>query len=252
MRAELCHAMWSLCGGVRVELDESHRSDKTHFNYYSLYRRLGSWQDWVGGHAGACKDLEERYPWSGQLPDVCITISHEKREYMAMVLNECHKAKALEAGLEAHLIKADVEAKYAPIKPHKQMWLWKGVFLLGCTSQSRRSPVKNSCPYVVARVSEEEVVVKPCGESEKEIKLSHKEALIYLRLACARTAASVQGITLQDQRLLLLDVRSRHMTHRHLYVCISRVTRGDLLHVATQEQQATLLRGLGQSRPPAP
>ena len=71
-----------------------------------------------------------------------------------------------------------------------------------------------------------------------EIKLTHPQAAQHLRLACARTAASVQGITLRDQRLLLLDARSPYTEHRRLYVCMSRVTRGDYLHVASMEQQA--------------
>ena len=93
---------------------------------------------------------------------------------------------------------------------------------------------------MVNRVTEKEVAGTP-EEGQEEIKLTYSQAAQHLRLACARTAASIQGITLRDQRLLLLDARSPYTDHRRLYVCMSRVTRGDYFHVATREQQAKLL-----------
>ena len=63
VRSESCHAMFTLCGGLRVEMSNCRRSDKAHFDSYIKFRSLKSWEDYPGGQAGACKHLEEAYPW---------------------------------------------------------------------------------------------------------------------------------------------------------------------------------------------
>ena len=119
--------------------------------------------------------------------------------------------------------------------------MWVGLPVIGLTRNSRQGPVRNGCRYTVARASAEEIAVTPeASDNQEEIKLTYFQAAQHLRLACARTAASIQGITLRDQRLLLLDARSPYTDHRRLYVSMSRVTRGDYFHVATREQQAKL------------
>jgi hypothetical protein len=69
------------------------------------------------------------------------------------------------------------------------------------------------------------------------ITLTHQQCIQDLRLACARTYAGVQGQTLENQRLLLLQTRHKYMDWRKLYVATSRVTSGSLLHIPTPEQE---------------
>ena len=252
VRAEGCHSMWHLCGGLRVELTECRRADQAHFDVYCRFQSLKSWAEWPGGHEAACDFLEATYPWAQQLPDVAITNSHESREYMAMLLNHHHRLRAEARGLETQLVRCKDAPHLGTMKPHDYFYAWPGLQTVGSTRTSNNSPIKNSCRYVVTRVNGAEVAVKAeaitDADEAGEIKLTHPQAAQHLRLACARTAASVQGLTLRDQRLLLLDARSPYTDHRRLYVCMSRVTRGDYLHVATAEQQAILF---GKAAPAA-
>ena len=55
---------------------------------------------------------------------------------------------------------------------------------------------------------------------------------------------TIQGRTLRDQHVLLLDGRSRHFTVRHLIVGLSRVTAGRFAHVATRQQEKEFLEAL--------
>ena len=71
------------------------------------------------------------------------------------------------------------------------------------------------------------------------IDLTHHQTIEQLRLACCRTYANLQGLTLNDH-LLLLDTRHRFMCRRKLYVAMSRVTQGRFLHVPTLEQERSL------------
>ena len=240
-RSETCYSMWDMCGGLRVELTECRRSDQAHFDRYRIFRSLRCWEDYPGGQEAACDFLEKTYPWANQLPDVAITNSHKDREYMAVLLNHYHRERAKAQGLETFLVKCKEVPQEGTMKPHEEFYVWAGLATIGSTRNSRQGPVRNGCRYTVARVNAEEVTVTPeASDNREEIKLTYPQAAQHLRLACARTAASIQGITLRDQRLLLLDTRSPYTDHRRLYVCMSRVTRGDYLHVATREQQAKL------------
>ena len=79
-----------------------------------------------------------------------------------------------------------------------------------------------------------------CLEDALPIQLTHQDAIQHLRLDCARCYASVQGLALTNQRLLLCDTRHRFQDLRKLYVACSRVTRGSFLHLATREQEKAL------------
>ena len=172
---------------------------------------------------------------------MAIANSHRDREYMAVLLNHYHRERAKAQGLETFLVKCKEVPQEGTMKPHEEFYVWAGLATIGSTRNSRQGPVRNGCRYTVARVNAEEVTVTPeASDNREEIKLTYPQAAQHLRLACARTAASIQGITLRDQRLLLLDTRSPYTDHRRLYVCTSRVTRGDYLHVATRQQQAKL------------
>ena len=63
--------MHALCGGLRVELTECRRSDRRHFEQYTLFRDISSWAD-LGGQEHAVARLQQLYPWRGELPDVCV------------------------------------------------------------------------------------------------------------------------------------------------------------------------------------
>ena len=122
--------------------------------------------------------------------------------------------------------------------PRPEMQVWPGQKLTGCRRDSVKGGVLNGRMYVVARADAAKVVVKLDVEgAATEIALTHQQCIQDLRLACARTYAGVQGLTLRDQRLLLLETQRPHMDWRKLYVACSQVTAGELLHIPTPEQE---------------
>ena len=159
-----------------------------------------------------------------------------------MLLSRHHKQRVETQGLKTYLVKCERVPQEGAMKPHEEMYLWKGIPLIASSRNSHNSPLKNGRRYAVTRVTDEEVYVKPEASNVEEVELTYLQAAQYLRLACARTAASIRGITLRDQRLFLLDVRSPSTDHRRIYVCTSRLAKGDYLHVSTREQQDMLLR----------
>ena len=78
---------------------------------------------------------------------------------------------------------------------------------------------------------------------EDDIELAHDEASRWLRLGYAYTYYSIQGRTIKDRTLLLLDTGSRHFTVRNLIVGISRVPLGSQVKIPTvQEEEAFMHR----------
>ena len=69
------------------------------------------------------------------------------------------------------------------------------------------------------------------------LKLSHAEASKNLRLTFALCYATVQGRTLRDKHIVLLDTRHRFFTMRHLIVGLSRATAGRFVHVQSKRYQ---------------
>ena len=80
-------------------------------------------------------------------------------------------------------------------------------------------------------------------DSPETVELSHDEASMFLRLTYALTYASIQGRTIRNKHICLLDVHhKRYFTTRHLIVGVSRATHGQYVHVPTQQQEETILR----------
>jgi hypothetical protein len=181
--------------------------------------------------------LEDHYPWDNEAIDVALCISHKLREELAQRLNQQQARRALAQGLEVVLVKPSTEPKMgASMAPHPEMEVWQGQPLIGCRRDSVRNSVLNGCMYKVVNVDATKVVVR-LMEGTAELTLTHQQCIQGLRLACARTYAGVQGLTLTNKRLLLLQTRHESMDWRKLYVACSRVTSGALLHIPTPEQE---------------
>ena len=74
------------------------------------------------------------------------------------------------------------------------------------------------------------------------VVLSHEDASKYLRLQHALTYASVQGRTMRDKKVVMLDMARLNM--RHLMVASSRVTAGKFLRCASPAAQNRLLEAI--------
>jgi len=74
-------------------------------------------------------------------------------------------------------------------------------------------------------------------------ELSHSAASFYLRPQHALVYASLQGRTLRNQHIALLDWQSPLFTVRHLIVAMSRATHGKFVHVLNEQEELDLIKG---------
>ena len=80
-------------------------------------------------------------------------------------------------------------------------------------------------------------------DSPDTVTLSHEDASMYLRLTYALTYASIQGRTIRNKNICLMDTTHRKFfTTRHLIVGVSRATHGRFVHVPTEKQEHLILR----------
>ena len=84
------------------------------------------------------------------------------------------------------------------------------------------------------------IVIEDRPPNLPQIELTRQQSIQFLRLAFCRTYANLQGVTLRDEHILLLDTRHKHMCRRKLHVAASRVTAGKYLHIPTWSQEEDL------------
>jgi hypothetical protein len=275
----------SLCEGTRVHFTKYRRGDESArplFDFYcGLYPRLKL----VNKTAALDVSLEEadnKFPPCdiGTMPDVILTNYHYKRRLQNHAVNlwraerhdqpkpfiPCTKSKALGVTMVP-----------------QDMVIWEGMELLGCIHQSNSKTVINGVLYVVkgwdtrfvyfnvhkryqkqpgddtdesdaepeleeeAEEAEEPEVDPAEGEIPADLKLSYENTSKWMRLTHARCYGSIQGCTMEDQHILLIDTRAaegkpRHFTLRHLIVGVSRATHQKFVHI-DPGYEATLLAG---------
>ena len=100
------------------------------------------------------------------------------------------------------------------------MWIWDGLTLVGAGGKLLKGVF-----YEVKSCDADSVTLT------NDQKLSHDEAIKFLRLSYAITYASSQGLTLHG-RVRLEDTDNRHFGLRHLFVGASRCTGSSLLEIA--------------------
>ena len=111
----------------------------------------------------------------------------------------------------------------------QDMWLWPGLELVGCARKSRGCPIKNYVVYHVREVDERggdrrhgpALLARPGGRAcvraargpaSAASSWTTPSASKMLRLSHAQCYFAVQGRTIADKRLLLLDTRHRHFS----------------------------------------
>ena len=79
---------------------------------------------------------------------------------------------------------------------------------------------------------------------EYDIELTYEEASRWLRLGYAYTYYSIQGRTIRDRTIMLLDTNSQHFNVRNLIVGISRAPLGSQIKIPTQKQEMAFMERL--------
>ena len=70
--------------------------------------------------------------------------------------------------------------------------------------------------------------------------VTHAEFARIFRPQHALVYANIQGRTMREKHICLLDTGNRNFTVRHLIVAISRATHGKYVHVPDREQEAAV------------
>ena len=104
--------------------------------------------------------------------------------------------------------------------------------------------------YLRDRDALDEKAAERADKQEGEVPLSHKDASVSLRLTHALCYASVQGLTIRDRTILMLDAEHPFFSVRAMIVGISRVTDSKQLHVATRAQEEALISRTRPVQPP--
>ena len=204
----------TMAGGNQLLLTECKRSDRGLFNFYT---RLIPGGDLFGlPVATAVAQARERFTYQG-VCELNLVLSHRKRVQLNRQCNLHFRPAAGAVYLPCPL------QKRAALNAPQAMWVWGGQKLLGCVPFERQG-IRNACEYTVAVVDETSVCL------ENGPKLTHEQAVAWLRLPFAMTFASIQGKETQGT-LALHDCDSGHFTWRHLYVGLSRAKRASDVRV---------------------
>jgi len=86
---------------------------------------------------------------------------------------------------------------------------------------------------------------KTCIEGKDLIgwyTLSHAQAVRVLRPQHALVYANIQGRTMREKHIAMMDTCNSHFTVRHLIVATSRATHGKYVHLLNDEEEAKVLQ----------
>ena len=159
------------------------------------------------------------FPLSDKYADHTLCISHKRRMAINKAYNDRQKTD------ESIFVK--VGKQHSTTNPPQDFWCFPGQLLMCCTERNK-TDFFNGLFVTVQSVSSERVRVKATGK--RPVSLSIAEAG-QLRLTHALCYASVQGYTLRDKLIRLLDVKHHNFTSRHLLVGMSRASSSTLVEV---------------------
>ena len=122
----------------------------------------------------------------------------------------------------------------------QSMYVWQGLELIGCSRGSGKNLVVQGVVYVITDMTESDVQLEmlddycrdPLNKCGDEIpKVPIEEMCSQLRLSHASCYYTIQGRTIKDKHIVLLDTNHPHFSVRSLIVGLSRATHGKFLHI---------------------
>ena len=266
----------SLCEGTRIHFTEYRRGDATAkplFDFYcGLYPLLKN-ENQEAALIVALEAAQRMFKTCEGMPDIMLCLSHKKRELLNHAINVHIATELGQKGIETKLVPKTTSKSLGVTMAPQDFKIWVGMELLGCIRQSNSKTIINGVWYVIVRWDdrfiylnvheryrkqpgddtddekeegdgeEEEETEEDPGEGEipAEVKLSYENASKWLRPMHALCYGSIQGCTMANKRILLLDTTRAYFTLRHLIVGVSRATHQDNVHVATDEYEKNMM-----------
>ena len=164
-------------------------------------------------------------------PDIVLCISHNKRILINKRLNE---AKAPEYRV---FVGADEEIQGTTCQP-QDMLIWPKMELIGCPrGRGKKYDVVQGVVYTLLLIDRFCVLRMRPEYGDEEIEVPLDEIPYLLRLTHAMCYYTVQGRTLKDKKILLVDTEHPNFSHRALIVGLSRATHGQVVHISDNEAE---------------
>jgi hypothetical protein len=143
----------------------------------------------------------------------------------------------------------------------QSMYIWAssdgqkldGILLIGCPRGCGKQLVVQGVVYCVMNIDETHVKVQMLPEycngcKDEEVSIPREDMCTQLRLSHAMCYYTVQGRTIRDRHIVLLDTSHKWFSVRHLIVGLSRATHGDWLHIGDNVSERIFLGDRKESR----
>ena len=117
-----------------------------------------------------------------------------------------------------------------------------GITLIGCPRGSGKQFVVQGVLYCVMKITEEEIELQMLpdychGSKDEKLTIPIEEVCLQLRLSHAMCYYTIQGRTIRDRHIVLLDTDHRHFNVRALIVGLSRAPLGKYLHIGNSTSE---------------
>ena len=117
-----------------------------------------------------------------------------------------------------------------------------GIHLIGCPRGSGKQLVVQGVIYCVMDITDTEVELQMMpeychGAKDESVKIPIDEVCSQLRPTHAMCYYTMQGRTVKNRHMILLDTGSEHFSVRALIVGLSRVESGSFLHIGDSTSQ---------------
>ena len=118
------------------------------------------------------------------------------------------------------------------------MLLWPKMELIGCPrGRGNKYGVVQGVVYTLILIDRFCVLRMRPEYGDEEIEVPLDEIPYLLRLTHAMCYYTIQGRTIKDRRILLIDTEHPNFSRRALIVGLSRATHGQVVHVADNEAE---------------
>ena len=120
----------------------------------------------------------------------------------------------------------------------QDMLLWPKMELIGCPrGRGKKYSVVQGVVYTLLLIDRFCVLRMRPEYGDDEIEVPIGEIPYLLRLTHAMCYYTIQGRTINDKPILLIDTEHPHFSRRALIVGLSRATHGQVVHVADNENE---------------
>jgi hypothetical protein len=232
--ADYSPLMHELCGGLRIELTTYRRGrDPDLFDWYH-----GLYKPEQGGKPIRVLVEGSRERYHAACDRACdplvLCVSHAKR----MIINT-RQNELLKPDGSTFLEWSGANLVGATMQP-QSMWIYKGLELIGCPRGTGTKLVVQGVLYIVTDITATAICLRMRAEyckdpeelaDDEKAEVALEDACSMLRLSHASCYYTVQGRTVKDRHIVLLDTSHPYFTVRSLIVGLSRGTHGCYLHI---------------------